>query len=565
VLSRRLEDASGRFAGVVSGNIDLDNVQQFYRQIKLGERSGIMMLRNDGMLIVREPDAPDKIGKVFPAFEGPTLMDSPVDGGRRFVAGAHVDGFPLIVAVSGKSRCPCAVARGGLSRRGSGPHSQRADGARHRGTGASAASCRGASALREARSVTRSRWRVRTRFNFGERRAVFTSPKMRELLGVPADGQFTRAQALANAHPDDRPKIEAALAEHLEGRTERYEVEYRVRQADGEWHWLEVRGRGLRDATGRVMRFVGSAMDVTARKHAEEEKDRLEMQLRKSQKMEAMGTLAGGIAHDFNNILGAIIGYGELAQKSAAQSSVVRRYVDNVMHAAGRAKALVERILAFSRSGGGERAPVNVQAVIAETLDLLAASLPESVRLESKLDAGDAAVMGDATQLHQVAMNLCTNAVQAMRAGGVLEVRLDRVDVPERRSVLHGELTPRPYVRFTVRDTGTGIEPQLLDRIFDPFFTTKRMGTGTGLGLSLVHGIVADGARSKSPACRDRATFTIVPVAGSVAASPETPGGPHGNGEVVMIVDDEPSLVALAENSPSSVTSRWASNRASKR
>src|SRR5262249_5655938 len=163
---------------------------------------------------------------------------------------------------------------------------------------------------------------------------------------------------------------------------------------------------------------------------------------RKSQKMEAMGTLAGGIAHDFNNILGAILGYGELAQKSAAAGSVVRRYIDNVMHAADRAKALVEQILAFSRSGLGERAPVNVQAVIAETLDLLAASLPGRIQLVRKLDAGDAAVIGNATQLHQVVMNLCTNAVQAMSAGGVLEVSLGRTQVRERRSLFQGELTP---------------------------------------------------------------------------------------------------------------------------
>ena len=381
----------------------------------------------------------------------------------------------------------------------------------------------------------------------------FLSPRMRELLGLRPDmGGSSRADAMVNVHPEDRPSVDDAFQDLVLARTEHYDVEYRVRQSDGEWHWLQVRGRSLRDSQGTPYRLVGSAIDITDRKRAESEKDRLEMQLRKSQKLEAMGTLAGGIAHDFNNILGAILGYGELAQKSAAPASPVRRYVDNVMHAAGRAKALVERILAFSRSGVGDGAPVNVQSAIGETLDLLAASLPGRIQLERKLDAGDAAVIADATQLHQVVMNLCTNAVQAMPAGGVLEVRLDRVDIRERRSVFHGELAPGPYVCLTVRDTGTGIDPKVLDRMFDPFFTTKGVGAGTGLGLSLVHGIVADvgGAIDVTTKIDEGATFTIwLPVAGS-APPPATEVAnelPHGNGEVVMIVDDEPSLVALAE------------------
>ena len=276
------------------------------------------------------------------------------------------------------------------------------------------------------------------------------------------------------------------------------------------------------------------------------------MQLRKSQKMEAMGTLAGGIAHDFNNILGAILGYGELAHKSSGEGTAVRRYIDNVMQAAGRAKALVEQILAFSRSGLGERAPVNIQAVIAETLQLLAASLPARVQLERKLGSGNAAVIADATQLHQVVMNLCTNAVQAMPAGGVLDVRLERVDVSERRSAFHGEVAPGPYIRLTVRDTGTGIDPKVLDRMFDPFFTTKGVGAGTGLGLSLVHGIIADigGAIDIASMLDEGTMFTIwLPVVGS-APPPKAETAkelPRGNGEVIMVVDDERALVELAE------------------
>ena len=285
---------------------------------------------------------------------------------------------------------------------------------------------------------------------------------------------------------------------------------------------------------------------------AEAEKRRLEGELRQSQKMEAVGTLAGGIAHDFNNILGAILGYSELAQQRMAEDSIARRHLDQVVQAGARAKSLVERILAFSRSGLGELAPVHVQSIVEEALDLLAASLPCEVRLESKLDAGDTAVAGEATQLHQVVMNLCTNAVQAMGRGGVLRVVLDRAAAPEPRVLTHGTLSPREYLRLTVSDTGSGIPPAVLERMFDPFFTTKGVGEGTGLGLSLVHGIVADfgGAIDVATQAGAGTTFTIwLPAAGDTPrpASQAARELPRGNGETVMIVDDEPALVALAE------------------
>jgi CheY-like chemotaxis protein len=268
--------------------------------------------------------------------------------------------------------------------------------------------------------------------------------------------------------------------------------------------------------------------------------------------MEAIGTLAGGIAHDFNNILGAILGYGELAYQHSAAGSALRRYLDNVMHAAGRAKTLVDRILGFSRSGLGERVPVNVQSVIEEALELLEASLPAGIRFESRLEAGDAAVIGDATHLHQVAMNLCTNAVHSMGRGGVLSVVLERVEVSERRSAGRGTLSPGPHVRLVVADTGTGIAPAVFERIFDPFFTTKGVGEGTGLGLSLIHGIVVDlgGGIDVTTKAGAGSRFEIwLPVAGETGkhAIEADRQLPRGHGETVMIVDDERALVALAE------------------
>src|SRR5437588_3462004 len=237
-----------------------------------------------------------------------------------------------------------------------------------------------------------------------------------------------------------------------------------------------------RDDQGRPAATLETNNDVTGRKQVEAAKERLEAQLRQSQKMEAMGTFAGGIAHDFNNILGAILGYGELAQNNLAEGSAVRRQVDQVMQAGARGKGLVERILAFSRNGIGERVPVQVQSVVEETLELLAASLPADVRLERRLDAVGTSVVGDATQFHQVVMNLCTNALRAMDRSGVLSVVLERVTLGERRVLSHGRLSAGRYVRLSVNDTGSGIPPSVLERMFDPFFTTKRVGDGTGLG-----------------------------------------------------------------------------------
>jgi predicted ATPase/signal transduction histidine kinase/GAF domain-containing protein len=365
------------------------------------------------------------------------------------------------------------------------------------------------------------------------------------------------AQIVQQTHPQDRAYVEQVL-ERARHEKKDFDLEHRLLMPDGSVKHLQVVARAVPDESGNL-EFVGAMMDITQRKRAEEaqrvqEREREEMRRRLQQaaKLEALGRLAGGIAHDFNNILGAILGYGELAQLNLAEGGAVGRQVDQMMLAGERGKGLVDRILAFSRSGMGERVPVHVASVVEETLELLTASLPPDVRLERQLDAADTAVVGDATQLHQVAMNLCTNAVHAMGQRGVLRVALDRVGVAERRLLSHGTLSTGSYVRLSVTDTGTGIPPAVLERMFDPFFTTKRVGDGTGLGLSLVHGIVADLGGAIDVATRAGAgtTFTVwLPAAGGSgsSAAPAAPELPRGNGETVMIVDDERALVTLAE------------------
>ncbi len=364
-------------------------------------------------------------------------------------------------------------------------------------------------------------------------------------------------QILQRTHPQDKELLDRTLDRARHDKKD-FDLEYRLLMRDGSVKHLQVVARALADESGGL-EFVGALMDITRRKRAEEaqraqerEREKMQRQLQQAAKMEAIGRLAGGVAHDFNNILGAILGYGELVQSYLRASGTAGHHIDQVMLAGARGKALVERILAFSRSGVGERVPLRVQSVLEETLELLATSLPPHVRLDSRLHALEAAVVGDATQFHQVAMNLCTNAVHAMEHGGVLTVVLERVVVGERRLLSHGTLVAGEYVRLFVGDTGRGMPPAVLERMFDPFFTTKRVGEGTGLGLALVHGIVADfgGVIDVATQVGAGTTFAIwLPAADRMPTPVAKPAEqlPRGNGEIVMIVDDECALVALAE------------------
>ena len=365
------------------------------------------------------------------------------------------------------------------------------------------------------------------------------------------------ARIVQQTHPQDRAFLEQAL-ERARHEKKDFDLQHRLLMPDGSIKHLEVVARALAHESGDL-EFVGAVMDITQRKRAEEvqrvqerEREEMQRQLQQASKMEAMGRLAGGIAHDFNNILGAILGYGELAQLNLGEGSNVRRQIDQVMQAGARGKGLVDRILAFSRSGMGARVPLHVQSIVEETLELLAASLPADVRIQRKLDAADTAVMGDATQFHQVAMNLCTNAVQAMAQGGELTVVLDRVALGERSLLSHGMVRAGRYVRLLISDTGSGIPPAVLERMFDPFFTTKRVGDGTGLGLAVVQGIVADlgGAIDVATQVGLGTTFAIwLPEADEVPRLLAEPASevPRGHGEIVMIVDDERALIAIAE------------------
>ena len=230
--------------------------------------------------------------------------------------------------------------------------------------------------------------------------------------------------------------------------------------------------------------------DITAQKQAEQEKKTLEFQLRQAQKMEAIGTLAGGIAHDFNNILFPIMGYSEMGMIGVSKDSKIKKNFIEILNASKRAGDLVQQILTFSRQREQELRPLAAQIVIKEALRLIRSSIPSTIEIDQDIEKDHNLIMADPTQIHQVVMNLCTNAYHAMeKSGGRLSVNLKEMDLtPEDLTGL--DMRPGPYLCLTVSDTGTGMDSPTMERIFDPYFTTKEKGKGTGLGLAVVHGIV---------------------------------------------------------------------------
>ena len=252
---------------------------------------------------------------------------------------------------------------------------------------------------------------------------------------------------------------------------------------DGEPVRVAWMNKAIYDDKDRVKEILCVGIDVT-------QKWQLEKRLAQAQKMEAIGTLAGGIAHDFNNILSAIMGYTELTLIDIPPDSALRNNLKQVLKAGGRAKDLVQQILTYSRQREREMQPVKINLIVNEALKLLRASLPSTIRINNNI-ASNLAIMSDPTNIHQVIMNLCTNASHAMQEnGGLLEVSLTDMDIDAEFAKHHPGLKPGKFVRLTVSDTGHGMPPEVIERIYDPFFSTKKKGEGTGMGLSVVHGII---------------------------------------------------------------------------
>ncbi len=327
----------------------------------------------------------------------------------------------------------------------------------------------------------------------------YASPSMERALGYsPRDRIGTNMFGLI--HPDDRESVIRNVFTSFDqpGTTQFFESRYRHK--DGSTRILEAvasthrvphsHGSSNHSDADEQLRGVINSRDVTDRKHEQEEKARLEEQLRYSQKWEIIGTLAGGIANEFNNMLTPILGFGHMALEDAPVGSKTRKGLEHILTAANRSRDLAEQILAFSQQAEPQRKLVQLDQIIEDALKLLRPSLPTHIEIRHRTQVEHSTVMADPDQMHQVLMNLCTNAHHAMPEGGVLEVGIDNVEIDTE----HERARTRPhqgaYVRLTVRDTGHGMDSETKERMLEPFFTTRGVGERSGLGLSVAHGIV---------------------------------------------------------------------------
>ena len=350
-------------------------------------------------------------------------------------------------------------------------------------------------------------------------------------------------------HPEDKGRRSQFIEALLQRRIASGEQERRFIHRDGSVVWTRIWASVQHDQEGKPLYFISLVQDITAAKKADEDNQRLQTQLLQAQKMEAIGSLAGGIAHDFNNILSAIIGFTELSMLSEGAPV---EYLREAMKAANRARDLVKQILSFSRQGDGERMPVHVGMVVKEAVKFLRASLPSTIEIRSRIEGSAAAVLSNSVELHQILINLCTNAAHAIgERGGMVEIEACGMNLQAGQPCGSLDLSPGAYVRVTVRDTGDGIAPEIRERIFDPYFTTKIKGVGTGLGLAVVHGIVkkAGGAiQVESEVGKGSAFHVYLPKAeGSAAETSEHAVLACGGSERILLVDDERMLVEIGE------------------
>ncbi len=326
---------------------------------------------------------------------------------------------------------------------------------------------------------------------------------------------------------------------------------FRKIKKDGTRLWVRETCRSIMGPNQQPMLLL-SCEDITDRKRVEEALEQSEKQLRHTQKMEAIGTLAGGIAHDFNNILGAILGYSELALAQVSKEPRLISYLEEILTAGNRAKELVKQILAFSRRSDQGREAVDLNLVVQEALNMVRATLPTTIEIRSTLTLDSAVVFADSTQIHQVIMNLCANAGHAMRQdGGLLTLAVTTIDVNVDSVKRNPELKTGTYLQLSIQDSGKGMPSHELERIFEPFFTTKELGEGTGLGLAVVHGILVGhgGQISVTSEVGQGTTFTILLPRLDVVLPAEPEKGmewPRGMGKV-LFVDDEEVLARWGE------------------
>ena len=380
-----------------------------------------------------------------------------------------------------------------------------------------------------------------TRFNHAFEQ--ITGRSADEVKGEPIEILFPSAQV---------EKSMVLIKETLKG--ERWQdIEINIQHRDGSVRTVLWNSATIHGADGNIpIAIIAQGYDITERKQAEEEKKKLTIQLYQAQKMEAIGTLAGGIAHDFINILGAILGYAEMIRDDCPTNSIVAHDIDQVIKAGNRAKELVKQILAFSRQSEATKLPVQPAPIITEAIKMLRASLPTTITIEQDIDSEAGVILADPTQIHQILMNLGTNAFHAMEInGGTLTISLHKKTLHQEDLGSEKHMRPGRFVQFSIKDTGVGIAPEILNRIFDPYFTTKEVGKGTGMGLAMVHGIVQSygGSITCNSQLGKGTIFQIMlPVVETDFLQETEPTEliPVGR-EHILLVDDEEMLIELSK------------------
>ncbi len=373
---------------------------------------------------------------------------------------------------------------------------------------------------------------------------VFANPRACELTGFSARELIGRNLNQLSEQPlslDRESAVQAALQ-----RRETWHGQLTDRSKSGRLVPVRVTVSAIRDSAGEITYLLVLKEDISEQLAEQERRQRLESQLFQSQKLESLGTLAGGIAHDFNNILTAILGYCELAKLDLDTPDAVHRDLEQIRSAGLRAKDVVAQILTFSRQSNPKLVPLDLAGPVAEALKLVRASMPSTIDLSVTLESG--AVLADFTQIQQVVLNLCTNAMHAMREHpGTIRISLRAIEATAEMAAELPPLQPGRCMCLTVADHGIGMDRSTLDRVFDPFFTTKKPGEGTGLGLAIVQGIVAThrGAIRVRSSLGVGSTFELYfPVTDQNAEQPSAiaADAPRGNNEAVLVVDDEPAV-----------------------
>jgi PAS domain S-box-containing protein len=380
-------------------------------------------------------------------------------------------------------------------------------------------------------------------------RTTFVNPQMAAMLGYTQEEMFGRpvADFVALEEMDDYYQ---RIQKRMQGGGASYERTFRHK--DGHRVLTHVSAIPILDDQGRFIGSFGMFTDITESRKAEEEKQALTVQLQQARKMEAIGTLAGGIAHDFNNILSAIIGYSEMIRDDCPADSTTAQDISHVLAAGNRAKELVKQILAFSRQAKTNKIPLQPGMIITEAVKLLRASLPATINIIQEIEPNAGTILADPTQIHQILMNLCTNAFHAMELqGGTLTISLGKKILSEEDLGSDTPLPPGPYVQLSVRDTGSGIPAHIREKIFDPFFTTKEVGKGTGMGLATVYGIIKScgGSISCNSWLHEGTVFDIllpIVAANTAQDNKRKDSAPQGK-EHILFVDDEGILAEMGK------------------